>query len=266
MKSALIRFGVTLMLALLPLVPARGTVLLFENTNGFNLTTSIPVTYGDRVVTSPQGGFQYSLAGGPTPNVVVDFKDIGGWPSGFGDLKNLIYPITFRVGEIRFEADPGFEVVLQSVDLAGWLYSNRVVRALQVLDAGGTTLYSQENFTVLGASTTHSSIAFPATVQSRVLTLRIDTSNLGIQSDSVGLDNLRFAQTPVPLYVDVALYPGLSIFGTVGKSYRVEFSERLQPAGWQPLATVVLTNNPTRFVDFEARGTASRYYRAVETP
>jgi hypothetical protein len=265
MKAVVYLIGIVL-IALLLDGPLSATVLIFEKTNGINLGAIFPQGYGDRVASVSQEGFAYGLTGGATPNVVVDYARWAGWPSGYGDLRNVAYPTAFGTGEIRFVADPGFEVRLNGFDLGAWFNTNYVIRSLEILDVSGSPLYAQTNLLVIGTGNTHSTITFLQPIQARVLSIRIDSTNLGILSDRVCIDNIQFSQVAVPVYVDIALYPGLSVYGTVGKTYRVDYVDRLQPADWAPLATLVLTNNPTRFIDYDARSTSARYYRAVELP
>jgi hypothetical protein len=98
---------------------ARGdTILLFEDTNGLWLST--PSGYGNRVTATSQGGFHYGGTAN-TPNVVLAYgANTYGWPTQYGDLNNVIYTADFSgVLQATLTADPGYQVVLQSFDLAG---------------------------------------------------------------------------------------------------------------------------------------------------
>lgn len=65
----------------------------------------------------------------------------------------------------------------------------------------------------------------------------------------------------------LAMYPGLTIKGNVGASYRIEFSTNVSdPKQWQFLATVTLDRAPFFFVDMNAANATRRFYRAVLLP
>jgi len=71
--------------------------------------------------------------------------------------------------------------------------------------------------------------------------------------------------------VNVQLYPGvggvhprLSIGGSVGSIYQVQNADQLsKPNRWLPLATLVLTNNPTLWLDTTTPVASVRFYRVV---
>ncbi len=70
------------------------TVLIFEPATNF---ANLSPDYGDRVTTATQGSFRYGLAGGATPNVVVDYTAMPKlWTTDYGDLKNSSTPAAAR--------------------------------------------------------------------------------------------------------------------------------------------------------------------------
>jgi hypothetical protein len=248
-------------------LPARATMLIFENSSGFNLGAIFPNTYGDRVTSSPQNGFRYGLSGGATPNIEVSYLNAAAWPSGYGDLTNIVYVRTPGPLEITLTADPGFEVLVRGFDLAAWFYTNHTIRSVQVLDNGGAVLFNQENLLVNGLAGTRTSLAFPTPLHARVVRIRIDSGNLGsVNLQNIGIDNILFSQAQVPVYVDVNLYPGVKVYGTVGRMYRIDYVDDATATNWTPLTTLLLTNNPTVHVDIYPPGTPRRFYRAAESP
>ena len=63
------------------------------------------------------------------------------------------------------------------------------------------------------------------------------------------------------------MYAGISITGTVGRSYRLEYTTDINQAiGWQNLATVTLTQSPHLYIDTGSAGEAKRFYRATLVP
>lgn len=247
-------------------LPARATVLVFENTSGFNLGVLFPGNYGDRVTAVSQDGFRYLMTGGPTPNIEASYVNVAGWPSGYGNLTNIIYVRSPGPLELTLTADPGFEVLLHGFDLGAWLNTNRVIRSVQVLDLGGAVLFGQDNVQVNGLQGTHSSLSFAAPLQARVLRIRIDSGNLGTSLENIGIDNVHYSQTTVPVFTDVALYPGVKVYGTLGRTYRIDYVDAVNVTTWTPLTTLQLTNNPSTHVDVYPPGTPRRFYRAVELP
>jgi hypothetical protein len=110
-------------------------------------------------------------------------------------------------------------------------------------------------------------MTFPTPLHSRVVRIRIDSGNLtSTQIENVGIDNILFSQAAVPVYVDLGLYPGVIVYGTVGRSYRIDYVDSVSVTNWTPLVTLPLTNNPTVHVDVYPPGTPRRFYRAVELP
>jgi len=62
----------------------------------------------------------------------------------------------------------------------------------------------------------------------------------------------------------LSIHPSLQIFGTLGKTYRIDFStETRTPAQWTPLTNVTLETTPQVWIDQEAAIGAQRYYRVV---
>lgn len=73
------------------------------------------------------------------------------------------------------------------------------------------------------------------------------------------------AQGTVSLGIKYGAHPTLTIAGTAGETYRLEYSERLGPgAQWHSVASVTLTTSTGTWTD--SRGARSRFYRAVELP
>ena len=60
--------------------------------------------------------------------------------------------------------------------------------------------------------------------------------------------------------------PGISIFGPVGSSNRVEYVTALPATNWIALTNIVLTGNPTFLYDTSSSGDRARFYRALQWP
>lgn len=225
------RVGLTGLLGGLLLIasPAPATILTFDQQRDaatgslVGPTTSggvLPADYGDRVsgpsMVVPGGLFSYGEAGeGFTPNVTLELFSSGAtatdpavrlWEAGYGDLVNVVFsegPGTAGspILNVLFTADPGFVVDLHGFELAAFGNAALTIAAVEIR-ADAATLFSETNVVVAGAASVpgRTTFAFATPYSAAELLLRIDLSNLapGIQ-DNVGLDSIRFGQTPPPI-------------------------------------------------------------------
>ena len=201
--------------------PAAATILTFDQIRlgGTVVPTisgnDVPDGYGDRVtgptVAVPGGEFTYGEAGeGFTPGVDVTYlaevpvlrtSNVALWQGGYGTLENVLFPGE-RTGalQIEFQAAPGVDVLLYGFDLAGWPQRDYRIDAVRVGTAS-EVLFSERNVLVHGAvgGPGRTSFAFTTPLAARFLVINIDYSNLdGEQHDNIGIDNIRFGQTPPP--------------------------------------------------------------------
>jgi len=66
--------------------------------------------------------------------------------------------------------------------------------------------------------------------------------------------------------LELHTYAGLTITGTIGRSYRVEYEDALQPGIWKGIAVVQLTSSPQLWFDVDPAGHSRRFYRAILVP
>lgn len=196
---------------------------------GYGLTDSpYPLAgYGNRVTstrtTQSNGGvtfvYDYGSAGGSTPNVTVEYGPYsllsGGpelWRYDYGDLTNVLYQgsrggvgTDYNQLDIVLTADEGYEVVLYGFDLAGWFHTDYTIRAVVVYDGipfpfltPTNWMFTDAPFAVSGTNGTvpdHSTIDFgDSGLHARRIWLTIDASNLGADSENIGIDNIQFGQ------------------------------------------------------------------------
>jgi hypothetical protein len=181
----------------------RATELTFQFTGAGN-GTPIPQTYGDRVIAGTMGTFTYGTGGGFTPNVVVDYRgkstqvDLNHWTTGYNQLVNVLEyePDGANGYQIILTADPGFEVSLESFDL-GNFGGAVTVPGVRVLDRNGSEIFSRTNFAIPAATGPHTDFDFAPFFTDTKLTIDIDTTGMGGNSDNIGLDNIRFSQSEV---------------------------------------------------------------------
>ncbi|MEI6393042.1 MAG: hypothetical protein WCT12_18300 [Verrucomicrobiota bacterium] len=69
-----------------------------------------------------------------------------------------------------------------------------------------------------------------------------------------------------PVLLSMDIYPGVTLTGTVGRTYRVEWSPVASGGTWTPVATVLLTNTTQLCVDTSSPCRTNRFYRAVQMP
>lgn len=230
---------VALLLAAAGAGPAGATVLRFDQAvRGGTLVTTDnvggapPAGYGSHVGAAampvPGGALTYDEAGeGFTPDVRVELFATGAtaadshvrlWHEGYGNLVNVAFtegPGVSGAPElfVRLTADPGFVVDLYGFDLAAFGGADRIIAGIQVF-GGSTLLHELHDVRVEGDATGlgYTPIGFGAgPLSAPELLVRLDLSNLpaGIQ-DNIGLDNLRFGQTPPPPIVQVVPAPSVA--------------------------------------------------------
>jgi hypothetical protein len=191
--------------------PAHAVVLTFDIEGAFDSNPINPAfaDYGDNATSPTMGTYSYGTAGGFTPNIVTGYSvNASFWTNDYGDLVNVAYPVADSgIFEVTLTADPGFEVALNSFELAGWPDTDYTINSVQVL-AGSVPLFSQSNVLVQGETspfrTSFTNDVLGSSLAAPSLTIRFDSSNLGEASDNIGIDNVQFSQaavlptTPVP--------------------------------------------------------------------
>jgi hypothetical protein len=128
-----------------------------------------------------------------------------------------------------------------------------------VLPAPGTNFYSSsdcvnwENHT-FGTNVSISDVIFAQGTY-------VAVGNVILQSDPVT------NSPPSPATLSINSLPGISITGTVGQRYRIEYTEDLANTNsFQPLTNILLTVSPFLWVDTTATNSPRRFYRAVLVP
>jgi len=250
--------------------PAGATFLLFDqerdavSQSTVGPTSSggrLPLDYGDNVTGAvmavPGGFFTYGDEGeGFTPDVSVDIFSATAtatdprvrlWQTGYGDLVNVIFAEGAGTAgapllSVRLTAAPGYAVDLYGFDLAGF-GADYVIAGVSVF-AGATTLFSEANVLVQGdlSGPGHTTFAFATPLSAPELLVEVDLSNLapGIQ-DNVGMDSIRFGQTPPRVVPEPAtallLLGGLALTAVVRRR-RGRPRRRSPPKnrGWSGLA------------------------------
>ena len=77
---------------------------------------------------------------------------------------------------------------------------------------------------------------------------------------SVQFDDFQFTPDPG---LNVQMYAGLTLSGSVGTTYEIQYSTNVNGPTWQPLADITLTNSPYLYIDTNSTSAQKRFYRAV---
>jgi uncharacterized delta-60 repeat protein len=88
----------------------------------------------------------------------------------------------------------------------------------------------------------------------------------GVAGFSTVYRMINFPPSTGPATASLAVYPGLTIQGTVGGRYRIEYLNNVASSNWSFLKQIVLPSSPFLFFDISAVGQAARFYRVVESP
>jgi len=74
------------------------------------------------------------------------------------------------------------------------------------------------------------------------------------------------AADPAPARLDLKMYPGLTIQGTAGATYRIEYAAEANPTNWIEATNLLLQTSPQMWFDFTASNSPARLYRAIVLP
>jgi hypothetical protein len=69
--------------------------------------------------------------------------------------------------------------------------------------------------------------------------------------------------SPAPAQLQLVRYARLQIQGTVGTTYRIEFSSVLPATNWATVTNIILPVSPYSLPDPTATNAPQRFYRAV---
>lgn len=209
---------------------ASATVLTFDM--GVTSGTQVVQTYGDRVGLAIPGEFQYGSAGGPTPNVVAEYTPVLLFSNDpavhYGDLQGVLYrravPGDIGIIEILLTADQGYEVCLNSFDVAAWvnpivgLQEDLPLKSVRVETGLGQVLWSvnyvspnPDPMLIMPGTTPlrHVTFDFDGVAQcSRQIRIVLNLNQIPFKIDKFGIDNINFGQQLVPSPGSSALLAG----------------------------------------------------------
>lgn len=178
---------------------SSATVLTFGDLNLSNYGV-IPASYGDNVTSVGGAGGSYLQGNAFTPDIKTSYDTVDAfgvstnasllyWNTGYGDLTDVAFSASNGLyARLTLTPSAGFNVVLNSFDLASYPATDLQAAKIRVIDASGTQLWSSSNLTVKGTGPSHSSYA-PGLSSSSALTIEYGVNW------NIGLDNVNFDQT-----------------------------------------------------------------------
>jgi len=145
MKKKTISFLATIFFLTLPCLNAQAVTLDFEGL-GLSNWDAISSTQG----TTPNVDVSYRVFDSLTGETKADHLSF--WHSGYGDLTNVAFARPSYTGEITLTPHAGFDVHLNSFDLAGWR-KNSSDQLVRILDGTSNVPMGSTPTTVLGGDT-----------------------------------------------------------------------------------------------------------------
>ncbi len=82
----------------------------------------------------------------------------------------------------------------------------------------------------------------------------------------IDLISSSFVPPPAPATNSLRLYPGVSIEGGVGRTYQIQFTNRVSSGQWIPLTNIILPSSPFIFFDATATNSTDRFYKVIGLP
>ena len=114
--------------------------------------------------------------------------------------------------------------------------------------------------------------------QARTLTYRVTppataaglatfSGNLSVDGVNITVSGQRETSpgggTAQPATLSAQMYAGITIVGTVGRAYRIEFANDAGGNNWTALTNLTLPSSPYLFIDLQSAGASKRFYQAV---
>lgn len=79
-----------------------------------------------------------------------------------------------------------------------------------------------------------------------------------------GNSDLTTVEALTPTVTSISVFAGLWVSGLIGGTYEIDYQNNLASGGWTPLTTtLVLSNNPTLYIDTNSPGYTQRFYRVT---
>ena len=125
--------------------------------------------------------------------------------------------------EIVLTADPGWNMRLNSFDMAGWPNSDQSGQSVHVIPSSGVPSL-QDNITIKGNGGTHNSFTPNMTAQSIVIDFAYNDNNVGIDNINFDQINVSVVTAPEPSTFVLA---GVVLLA-IGRRFRIHAPVSLQ--------------------------------------
>lgn len=128
--------------------------------------------------------------------------------------------------------------------------------------AGITNTFSvtnQNDFLLWSAKT------FEFTALSAITTLRLSSSDNPL-THVAQIDDVSVIESPTNATTSIGFHPGITVTGTVGKTYVIEYSETLGNPTWKKLQYLKMDTPTRQWFDTTSGGNTNRFYRVIEVP
>ena len=206
--------------------PAGATILVFDNVDG--IANNWSFDNRDDLIDGPEYGSYVAAPGarldwkkdntqtwventstyaeGDTPNIrfltaTNASRDYWGDPANFGDLFGVMMNYTngnqTTIYPFALQADAGYQVLIESVDLSTWADAGNSSVDVAILSFPGDTVEWSQNVVVDGTTHTTVSPMFTGSDPSLQYWLQL-TSLTAASADDIGVDNVAFSQSAIP--------------------------------------------------------------------
>jgi len=216
----------------------------------------IPIIPGNILIFSGVG--LVSHGGGTFPSGPEGL--VNSFPSHSGGAENgisdIIAPYNALVGVFLTANEPTNSVAPSRLKF-GWSNTNRDYAII-------TPLLQQVFYIGSGARSDGSlrRVVVP-TGATRLFLGTMDTASWNNNAGGFTVQ-VQVQQNIAPM-LDLKMYPGLLVTGTIGQRYGIEFTDNLQTTNaWQTLTNIVLLESPQYYFDTSAGATTRRFYRAIQ--
>jgi hypothetical protein len=218
----------------------------------------------------PAGSTPASLAFGP------DTATFTGSPSVYNVPENTFagtFPISGDQFLMLLANSPSFFRIDFSTAQAAFGFYATDVEVAQLKVSLVTSSGQRTDLTVptLPEGQPTGSALFFGVIDTQAPFVTVEFSRVGPSIDGFGFDNMTIGRLeqvhPEPPSAEIAMYPGIQITGTVGTTYRIEYTLDLATPNWNTLAQIALPTSPYIYFDpLPVNQTPRRFYRvsAVE--
>ena len=83
---------------------------------------------------------------------------------------------------------------------------------------------------------------------------------------SVQFDDFQFVSQPLQPSADIHMYAGVTVAGTVGAPYQIQYKANIKSTNWLGLTDLVLPASPYLFIDTTSPAAPQRLYRVLAQP